>query len=110
MTELELQIGFGPSESDLLVATWDSPDWFLDQWIELADFESSPEGMARRAHAWMTEQLARPIERLTWRTWRRNSISLWRFSDSGQPFWWDHLSARSRFDRGLAPDSVDQLR
>ena len=50
--------------------------------------ELEPEELARHAHDWFVGQLRRPVEQVTWSTWR-GERSLVRFADDGEELWSD---------------------
>jgi hypothetical protein len=108
----QLQVGFGRTAVvPPLVTTWETDGLLLDSWddLDLSGFDPSPPGMARRAFQWFDEQLHRPVERLSWRTRRGATTSLWRLADGGEPIWWER-AARWRFDHRRPPDDVVLLR
>jgi hypothetical protein len=110
--DLQLQVGFGLAATAApLVAAWGTDGVLLDRWAELglSGYDSSPAGMARRTYDWFTEQLLRHVERLSWRTRRNRTTSLWRLADGEGPIWAER-AARRRLDRGTRPDDVVRVR
>jgi hypothetical protein len=108
----QLQVGFGLTALvPPLVATWETDGLLLNSWedLDLTGLDASPTGRGRRAFTWFDEQLRRPVERLSWRTRRGATTSLWRLADSGELIWWE-WSARRRFDHRRPPDDVVLLR
>jgi hypothetical protein len=74
----ELQVGFVLARAGVppLVATWETHGHLLGNWdeLDLGTRSPTPAGMADRTFAWLDEQLRRPVELVTWRTWRGRTL------------------------------------
>jgi hypothetical protein len=64
--------------------------------------------MADRTFAWLDEQLRRPVELVTWRTWRGRTLRRWRLADTGQFIAGD--LAGWRLEGRKVPVAVQRLR
>ena len=90
-----------------LMCGWETDGYLTDSCdpLDLTGVEPTPRALARHAFGWFEAELRRPVERVTWRTWR-GERSLVRYADTREPVW-GHLSRRLR-DRH--PVSVVRLR
>jgi hypothetical protein len=105
-----LQIGFSTVDpgQPVLLGAWESWDYLLDvpEEIDTTGLPAESVALARRAHAWLLEQLDRPVEVRTWhRRWRRPR-SKWVLADTGELITHDGGIRTPR----RPPDEVGRLR
>jgi hypothetical protein len=91
----------------VLLGGWEGWDYLLDvaEEIDTRDVPAEPVALARRAYAWLLEQLDRPVEVRTWRRRWRRPRSEWRLADTDEL-----ITHNGGLTPRRAPDAVERLR
>jgi hypothetical protein len=103
---LEVIVQFG-REPTTLCSGWETYGYLTDSCepMDLAGVDLEPRALARHAFEWFEAELRRPLECVTWRTWR-GERSVVRYADTGAPVW-TYIPTRFRDRR---PDVIAWLR